>query len=267
MSLIDIFYINLSPVLDVDVSRDKSIELNKIFDSYKKHIDSEATINDVIMLSYYPKYDNKYTKLVDAYIKNFVNDNQSILIFKSLLDLSNFTITAHNKLVSLYELDSVKAIYFTDYSLKYDLSHYGDKLNSIFKSDISRSNIGKDDSPKRSTYGPNIKYAVNAVRFGDEFDDFYDVNESLIEIVDSYNHNRDDNELPVAYKYIEEITGIKESTLRNFPRYDYYFDGSRISGRVPTSEEKDILKSGLKYDLEDILADFDIVYQKYIPNV
>lgn len=265
MEKINIYYLNINPALDFDedVSIEKSIELNKVFEGYRKHIDSKAVINEVSMLSFYPKGEMNYSDFIEIYVKSYVK-TQSILIFKSILDLSNFTSVAFSKLARLNNNENIKAIYFTDYSLEFEVKLYSAKLREIFKSSSSSASLEKEYKTRNPSIGPELTEVIVSLRTGSFYKDRQGLLTDDMIRKDMYGNRYI---IPVSYKSIEDITRINQSTLRNINKHIYNPTSSRVKGRVATNLEKELLKDAMYEDNERIFEKFSYTIQTYYPDV
>ncbi len=233
METINIYSINLNPCgPDKNASLQKSDIVNSVFHHYKEKSRIPCEMGKVVMFSFRPKDTNGYTAFIEEFINKKVQ-KPCILIFKSLMDITNLPKTACVRLKNLINQDGIRAVYFSDYSADCDASTYLVQLAGTFNVEIDFSERKK----RKSLYPEALKNKIRRLR-----------------IV----------EPPVLYSDLSEITGISESTLRSMVNPPNTQGTRGPNGRHITEDEKAELKSIMESVEWEIFHSVDLFPEEYI---
>ncbi|MDU3176662.1 hypothetical protein [Anaerococcus sp.] len=239
MKTIDIYYINMSPVIDKKENRsiEKSNHIKEILKNRPLYNKEKIIIDNITMFTYQPSYQQNWMKFVELYIDKEIK-SECILIFRSIIDLSATPMACYSRLVNLIANDKIKEIYFTDYSLEKEVNEYAEFFEYHLKdSRIKKSYKGNEVIGRRTGYPQALKDEV--VKLRTEIDP------------------------PVFYSDITNITGIVGSTLSNMVG-DKKKANYKKPGRPITPHEAENLRKLMEEEDEKILNSVSRHYENYI---
>lgn len=238
MKTIDIYYNNMSPLIDKKENRsiEKSNHIKEILKNRTLYNKEEIIIDNITMFTYQPSYQQNWMKFVELYIEKEIK-SKCILIFRSIIDLSATPMACYFRLVNLIANDKIKEIYFTDYSLEKEVNEYAEFFEYRLKnSRIKKSYKGNEVIGRITGYPQALKDEIIRLRT--------EVNP------------------PVFYSDLSKVTGLVGSTLSNMVGKHKNKNYKQV-GRPITKEEAENLKRLMEDEDNKILNSVERYYENY----